>query len=74
MKFSAFLRSSSLAVVAPFGMVESSSKKIESLLTDHLNNLVYRNLINLKYFYIRNKILGITNPGDEVKLKDILSN
>jgi len=57
-----------------FKTENKDDEKIESLLTDHLNNLVYRNLINLKYFYIRNKILGITNPGDELKLKDILSN
>ena len=48
-------------------------EKIESLLTEHLNNLVNRNLIKIQYFYIRNKILGITNPGDEVNLRDILS-
>lgn len=49
-------------------------ERVESLLTEHLNNLVNRSLIKLQYFYIRNKILGITNPSDEVKLKDILSN
>ena len=46
--------------------------KIESNLTIILNQLISTNCIQLKYFYIKNKIVGITNPGDEVILKNSL--
>ena len=48
--------------------------KIESLLTDHLNTLIVNKDFDLKmeYFVIKNKIVGITNPGDEIKLKEYL--
>ena len=46
--------------------------KIESNLTTHLDTLINNNLLKLKYFYIKDKIVGITNPGDEVILKNNL--
>lgn len=51
----------------------SEDSKIESLLTSHLNYIVSKDLIKLKYFYIKNPIYGITNPGDEIILKNIIS-
>ena len=44
----------------------------ESNLTTHLDTLINNNLLKLKYFYIKDKIVGITNPGDEVILKNNL--
>ena len=43
--------------------------KIESNLTTHMNTLIESNLMFVKYFYIRNKIIGITNPDDEEIVK-----
>lgn len=43
--------------------------KIESNLTTHLDTLINNNLLKLKYFYIKDKIVGITNPGDDVILR-----
>ena len=50
----------------------SEDEKIESLLTSHLDYIVNKDLVKLKYFYIKNPIYGITNPGDEVTLKKLL--
>ena len=48
--------------------------KIESLLPDHINKLIVSNDFKFKmnYFIIKNKIIGITNPGDEVKVREII--
>ena len=43
--------------------------KIESVLTDILNELIINGNIVMKHFVIKNKILGITNPNDEEILK-----
>jgi hypothetical protein len=50
--------------------------KIESLLPDHINKMIVSNDFKFKmdYFIIKNKIIGITNPGDEIKVKQIICN
>tara|TARA_E500000178_G_scaffold265667_1_gene263004 strand:- start:167 stop:988 length:822 start_codon:yes stop_codon:yes gene_type:complete len=56
-----------------FKQKNKSDKKIESNLTTHLSTLIKNNLTKIKYFFIRDKILGLTNPDDENILKNILS-
>lgn len=48
--------------------------KIECLLPDNLDELIRRNILNLKFFEINNPILGITNPGDDNILRKKLLN
>lgn len=50
----------------------SSDPKIECLLPNNLSQLIQEKLITMKYFLIENDILGITNPGDEIILKQKL--
>jgi NDP-sugar pyrophosphorylase family protein len=47
-----------------------NDEKIECLLPDNLNELIQKNQLVMRFFEITNEILGITNPGDEVILKD----
>ena len=51
-----------------------NDKKIECILPDNLNELIQSGLINMEFFEITDKILGITNPGDEDIVKQILLN
>ena len=51
-----------------------NDKKIECILPDNLNELIQTGLINMEFFEITDKILGITNPGDEDIVKQILLN
>lgn len=46
--------------------------KIECLLPDNLNELIQTKQITMKAFQITNKIYGITHPGDDVILRQIL--
>lgn len=46
--------------------------KIECLLPDNLNELIQTKQITMKAFQITNKIHGITHPGDDVILRQIL--
>ena len=53
------------------------NKSIESLLPTHLNDLLIgktNHKIKMEYFLIKNKIVGITNPGDDLILKDLINN
>ena len=56
-----------------FKLKYKDDEKIESLLTTHLDHIVNKDLVKLKYFYIKKPIYGITNPGDEVELKKLLT-
>jgi len=47
-----------------------NDEKIECLLPDNLHELIEKNQLVMTFFEITNEILGITNPGDEVILKD----
>lgn len=48
--------------------------KIECFLPNNLSQLINERLLILDYFIIEENILGITNPGDELILKEILKN
>tara|TARA_B110000971_G_C19859778_1_gene431094 strand:+ start:88 stop:882 length:795 start_codon:yes stop_codon:yes gene_type:complete len=50
-----------------------NDEKIECLLPDNLHELIEKNQLVMTFFEITNEILGITNPGDEVILKEKLS-
>jgi choline kinase len=41
----------------------------ECMITDSLGYLIKNNKITIKSFLIQNKIIGITNPGDEINIK-----
>ena len=47
--------------------------KIECLLPDNLNELIKSGKLILKYFEVLNPIIGITNPGDEVIMRERLA-
>ncbi len=47
--------------------------KIECLLPDNLNELLQNNLMSMEYFEIKEKILGLTNPEDEVIVRNLLN-
>jgi len=58
-----------------FKNINKNDMKIESLLPDHINKMIVSNDFKFKmdYFIIKNKIIGITNPGDETKVKKIIN-
>ena len=56
-----------------FKKINNKNTEIESLLPSHLNEIIVNNKIKMEYFVIKNKIYGITNPGDEVILKNIIA-
>jgi len=47
---------------------------IECLLPDCINILIKENKLKLEYFEIENEILGVTYPGDEIIVKNLLKN
>jgi len=58
-----------------FKQNNKNDMKIESLLPDHINKMIVSSDFKFKmnYFIIKNKIIGITNPGDEIKVKQIIN-
>jgi len=60
-------------ILDKFKSDHKGEKKIECILTDNLDDLIKDGSINIKFFKITDEILGITNPGDEIIVKDILS-
>ena len=59
-------------ILLSFKLEHKNDDSIECLLTDNLNSLIKENKINMTSFIINNKIHGITNPGDDIKLKEYL--
>ena len=59
-------------ILIKFKEDNKDNKKIECLLPDNLNQLIEENKMNMKYFQIQNKIIGLTNPEDELIVKNIL--
>jgi choline kinase len=49
-------------------------QKIECMLPCDLDTLIQTNKINMQYFTIKNKVVGLTNPEDEEIVKKILAN
>lgn len=56
-----------------FKTIHKDDNKIECCLTDILGNLIETKKIDMYYFEIKDKIIGITNPNDEQIVKDIIS-
>ena len=52
-----------------FKKEHSNEKKLECILTDILDYLIKEKGMKMDFFEIKNKIIGITNPGHEIKLK-----
>jgi len=61
-------------ILTKFKSENMDDPKIECLLPDNLNQLIEENKINMEFFEIQNKIIGLTNPEDELIVKKILSN
>jgi len=59
-------------ILLRFQKEHENDEKIECLLPDNLNELLQTKQITMKFFQIKNKIYGITNPGDEIILRNIL--
>jgi hypothetical protein len=56
-------------LVEKFKKDNSKEPKLECILTDLLDFLIKNGNLEMDFFEIKNKIIGITNPGDEIKLK-----
>ena len=50
----------------------NNDMKIECLLPDNLNELIKSEKLIMRYFEVPNTIIGITNPGDEVIMREKL--
>ena len=55
-----------------FKLQNEDDPKIECILTDNLSQLISENKLNMEFFEITDRILGITNPGDEDIVKDLI--
>lgn len=60
-------------ILDKFKSDNKGDEKIECILTDNLDDLIKDGIINIRFFKITDEILGITNPGDEIIVKDILA-
>lgn len=56
-----------------FKNLHKNDNSIECLLPDSLDELIQENKLKLEYFEIPCDILGVTHPGDEIKVKSLLS-
>ena len=61
-------------ILDKFKKLNENDPKVECLLPDNLNDLIEMEVINMEFFEITSEILGITNPGDDVILKEKLLN
>lgn len=61
-------------ILVKFKQDNPNDAKIECLLPNNLSSLIEENKLDLEYFEIEDSILGITNPGDELILKNKLLN
>ena len=61
-------------ILAKFKINHTGDRRIECLLPDDLNNLIQNKKIKIYFFEIKNKVIGITNPGDEIIVKNIIKN
>ena len=60
-------------ILTKFKNENKDDPKIECLLPDNLDELIKNNKINMEFFEIENDILGLTNPEDEIIVKEILA-
>ena len=61
------------AILDDFQQANKNDRKIECLLPDNLNYLISNNFITMHYFEISHSIYGITYPGDELAIKEMLA-
>lgn len=59
-------------ILQNFKKENKNDPKIECLLPDNLNELIEKKYIEMDFFEIKNDIIGLTNPEDEVILKNLL--
>jgi len=61
-----------LHILGEFKSVHKDDPKIECLLPNNLSSLIKDGHMEMEYFVIEESILGITNPGDEIILREKL--
>ena len=59
-------------ILEKFKFKNKDDKNIECLLPDNLNELIVKDILKMIYFEIEYDVMGITNPGDENIIKNIL--
>ena len=59
-------------ILQDFKKKNIDDSKIECLLPDNLNELIENNYIEMNFFEIKNNIIGLTNPEDEIIVKNLL--
>ena len=59
-------------IVDDFKNAHKDDPKIECMLTDIIGDLINTNKMVMQYFDLPNKIIGITNPGDEITVRELL--
>jgi NDP-sugar pyrophosphorylase family protein len=60
-------------ILLQFKKDNSEDAKTECLLPDNLNQLIEEGKMDMKFFEIQNKIIGLTNPEDELIVKNLLN-
>lgn len=61
-------------ILIKFKQKNLNDPKIECLLPDNLNELIKKKTIEIEFFEIKNNIIGLTNPDDEIIVKNLLKN
>jgi len=59
-------------ILEEFKEKHKNESKLEILLPNNLNELIKKNLIKMKFFEIENNVFGLTNPEDEIIIKNKL--
>lgn len=59
-------------ILQKFKKDNENDPKIECLLPDNLNELIEKDIIEMDFFEIKNKIIGLTNPEDEEIVRNLL--
>ena len=59
-------------IVDDFKEKNKNDRKKEAILTDMLGDLIINKEMKMEYFAIPNKIIGITNPEDELIVRKLL--
>jgi len=60
-------------ILVQFKKDNSEDPKTECLLPDNLNQLIEEGKMDMEFFEIQNKIIGLTNPEDEFIVKNLLN-
>ncbi len=57
-----------------FKEIERDSRTAEALLPSHLSDFIQKGLIKMKIYPTSEKCIGVTNPEDEEKVRELLTN